>query len=273
MFNYLFEIPTWCLWKMSTFSNTGSDFPCGSHEAQPVSHCHPRNRGVTLGSLTRGCSWMTGLIHPGVPSICCWHLLCGLRSLSDDVIPCLCPSSPHEGNPAALTSAVKVQGGWICWAETETSGYVMLHKLPVTVTPHESPVKRYLTTIPCVLICSGGLFSFGSWLFRQSRDWRDMSALQFVLHHLYPSGGLLRSRHVQHIPVLTQLWPIQCKQTIYPLFIQIISQYAMSACSARWEESEQMHQEVGAELQLGIKMPTLHYGWSRSLLLASQGLD
>lgn len=26
---------------------------------------------------------------------------------------------------------------------------------------------------------------------------------------------------------------------------------------------------VGAELQLGIKMPTLHYGWSRSLLLAA----
>lgn len=165
MLNYLFEIPTWCLWNISTFSNTGSDFPCGNHEAQPVSHWHPRHRGVTLGSLSRGCSWMTGLIHPGVPSICCWHLLCGLKSLSDDVIPCLCPILPHEGNPAAMTSAVKVQGGWICWAGTETSGYVMLHKLPVTVTPHESPVKRYLTTIPCVLICSGGLFSFGSWLF------------------------------------------------------------------------------------------------------------
>lgn len=30
-----------------------------------------------------------------------------------------------------------------------------------------------------------------------------------------------------------------------------------------------MHHGRGADLQLGIKMPTLHYGWSRSLLLAA----
>lgn len=32
-----------------------------------------------------------------------------------------------------------------------------------------------------------------------------------------------------------------------------------------------MHQEGGPELRLGIKMPTLHYGWSASSLRAAWG--
>ncbi len=127
------------------------------------------------GFALKGSTWITGLIHPGVPSICSWHLLCGLRSLSDDVIPCLSLRLPHEGNSAALTSAVKAQGRWVCWAKTETSGCVMLRKLPVTVTLYESPSKEISdhNTLCFAMLCcpiDSCLFSLCYWLF-QHRQW------------------------------------------------------------------------------------------------------
>lgn len=56
------------------------------------------------------------------------------------------------------------------------------------------------------------------------------------LIHLRSSGGFNWSSlpsWCASIPAWPQLGPIHCKQTICPLFIQIISQYAMSALSAR----------------------------------------
>lgn len=156
----------------------------------------------------------------------------------------------------------------------------MLSKLPVTVTLNERdtwpqyPVFCY-ALLPSGLIQSCLFSFFPAGIILQSQGWhslRAMHALHIVLRHLHPSGGfshsLQQSHHVHHIPVLTQLRPIHCKQTICPLFIQIISNMR---CLPTQPDKQGVNKctRRGAELQLGIKMPTLHYGWSRSLLLAA----
>lgn len=60
----------------------------------------------------------------------------------------------------------------------------------------------------------------------------------------------------------TQLKAIQCKQTLQ-LFIQILSQKC-NVCPP-------LPDEQWGELWPGIKMPTLHYGWSTDLQLAAWG--
>lgn len=67
-------------------------------------------------------------------------------------MPCSSPRLPHERKSAPLTSAVKAQR----WAETETSGRIIVRKPPVTVTLND----RYLTTIPSVLLCAAACWTY-----------------------------------------------------------------------------------------------------------------
>lgn len=105
--------------------------------------------------------------------------------------------------------------------------------------------ETYLTTIPsvfawlcCLLDLRTCLFSPCYWLFNKEQWFLDHLSLSDVFSH---SPFSLCAAY----PQLAQLWPLQCKQIICPLFLQIISQYVISTHFARQAGGEQMHQEGG----------------------------
>lgn len=140
----------------------------------------------------------------------------------------------------------------------------MSRELPVTVTQHESPSKKIPDhNAPCLamLCCPQGwcLFSLGCRLLQRGhwcQDGRAVWTFQFILHHLYPSGGFphsLQSLHMQHVPGLTQLQPIQCKQTICPLFIQIYPNIIWCLASLPDEQGANRCSRSGGRVTAGYK--------------------
>lgn len=118
-------------------------------------------------------------------SLSSWHLLCGHRSLSDDVMPCSRSHLPHEGKHSWFDFR-RPQGWKVYWAKTDTF----------------TPWNRYLTTIPSVSLCSVAFwshthiyFSLCHLLFQQVSVGKTgaLQEIQSLLHHLYPSGGFSHS--------------------------------------------------------------------------------
>lgn len=146
----------------------------------------------------------------------------------------------------------------------------------------KAQVKRYLTTMPRVWLCSVALradvyFPLAAGFYSEATGARtggpcghfsssyttcilqvDSLTLSSPsicnmfqgLHSCNQFSANKQSAHClyKYIPILFDVWP---------------------RCQMSRERTDAAG--VGAELQLGIKMPTLHYGWSRSLLLAAWG--
>lgn len=174
---------------------------------------------------------------------------------SHDVIPSLPGHWPHEGNWAALTSAAKAHGQRVCGAKTETSGWVMLCKLPVA--------ESNFTKISSKEVLNHNSLCFD--MLGCLLDWMLFFGygMGVPCRHLCSSGGF--SCLDFPIPYILRIYTAErnSEKTTLQLLIQILSQIC-NLCPP-------LPDEQWGELWLGIKMPTLHYGWSTSLQLAAWG--